>query len=93
MILAYERLGMYREAIAVGREVTRFDPSPFLQTFLIYALARSGERLAAETLLDELIETTEARYVCQQCAFRAEFRKGEIQRRPVDVGDKVNSRR
>ena len=40
------------------------DDSPFLKAILIFALASSGERIAAETLMEELIETTEARYVC-----------------------------
>ncbi len=64
LALTYERLGRHREAIAASREATRLDDSPFLKTILIFALASSGERIAAETLLEELMETTEARYVC-----------------------------
>jgi tetratricopeptide (TPR) repeat protein len=62
--LCHERLGLHRDAVAAGREAVRLDESPLHKAMLVQVLASAGEQLSAETMLDELVETTEARYVC-----------------------------
>jgi len=64
MSLTYERLERYEEAIAAGREALRLGQSPALKAFLIQVLAYAGEREEAQTSLEALVETTEARYIC-----------------------------
>ena len=61
---SYTEKGMYPEAIAAARRSKELMPESSHPTaFGAYALAKSGKRVEAQAMLDELIRTSTERYV------------------------------
>jgi DNA-binding winged helix-turn-helix (wHTH) protein/TolB-like protein/Tfp pilus assembly protein PilF len=61
--LAYEQKGMYREAIADFQKGVKLSGSPLMLALLGHAYAASGQKAAAQNVLNELRDLQGRRYV------------------------------